>query len=601
MIDILIPNYNGAHILPDCLHALRAQTRRDFRALVIDDGSTDGSLALLARDFPEVQVLALPQNLGFIGAMNAGIDATDGAYVVLLNNDTEPEPAWLEQLVGALERFPQYEFAASKMLLFDRRDHLHSAGDFYGMNGVPGSRGVWQRDTGQYDVMEEVLGPCGGAGAYRRIALDRLREGGYVLDPDLVMYCEDVDLNLRARLRNMRTVFVPQARVYHRLSATGGGMLASYYCGRNFALVWAKNMPDSLARRYWPALIAAQLGFALHALWHIREPAARARLRGQRDSLRQLPRFLRKRTGQHALLTAAPTAPLRAFAGDPRQHLRLAESDESMPDIERPQLSVVIPAYNEERRLPATLSEIMAYLDAAMPGNYEIIVADDGSSDGTAALVQRLAAEHPVLHLLSLDHRGKGFAVRAGALAAHGRTVLLCDADHATPIQEWAKLERALQSGYDVAIGSREGLGSRRLGEPWYRHVMGRVFNLIVQLVAVGGIQDTQCGFKAFTRRAARDLFQRVQIYGDNAQIVRGAAVTAFDVEVLYLARRQGYRIREIPVEWRYGEETKVNPLRDSYRNFRDVMKVRWYALRGMYARTPLPHPAPALTPNRKD
>src|SRR5690606_7789625 len=127
-------------------------------------------------------------------AVNAGIAATSRPIVVLLNNDTEADERWLEQLVGALERYPEYAFAASKLRLFDRRDHLHSAGDFYRPNGEPGSRGVWERDRGQYDMMGEVFGPCGGAAAYRRAALEQLAEGGRVFDEDLVMYCEDVDL-----------------------------------------------------------------------------------------------------------------------------------------------------------------------------------------------------------------------------------------------------------------------------------------------------------------------------------------------------------------------------------------------------------------------
>lgn len=144
--------------------------------------------------------------------------------------------------------------------------------------------------------MMEVFGPCAAAAAYRRTVLDALAVAGNILDEDLVMYCEDVDLNLRAKRRGWRTLFVPTAIVYHRLSATGGGALASYYCGRNFLLVWLKNMPLSGIRRYWWQMVAAQLGFVLHSLWHIREPAARARLCGQAAALRLLPIFLRKRT-----------------------------------------------------------------------------------------------------------------------------------------------------------------------------------------------------------------------------------------------------------------------------------------------------------------
>lgn len=255
-----------------------------------------------------------------------------------------------------------------------------------------------------------------------------------------------------------------------------------------------------------------------------------------------------------------------------------------------PYLSVVVPAYNEAQRLPDTLAQILAYLER-QPYPAELLVADDGSVDGTAALVERESERHPRLRLLRLDHRGKGFAVRQGALAARGEFVLLCDADLAVPIEEWEKLRHALDGGASVAIGSREGLGAKRLGEPWYRHLMGRVFNLIVRAVAVSGIQDTQCGFKALRQDAAADLFRRMRIYGDDAPPVQGAAVTAYDVELLFLARRRGYVIAEVPVIWRYGTETKVDPLRDSLRNLRDVMQVRWNAMRGMYHGLDAPSP----------
>ncbi len=298
MIDVIIPNYNGRELLPTCLDSLRAQTRRDFQVTVVDDASTDDSVALIRSRYPEVQVVQLPQNRGFAAAVNVALAQTDRPFVVLLNNDTEADPQWLAALIGALERWPQFAFAASKLRLFDRRHVLHSAGDFYRLNGEPGNRGVWEVDRGQYDVFVEVFGPCAGAAAYRRSALELLATDGYVFDEELVMYCEDVDLNLRARRRGLRTIFVPTAVVYHRLSASGGGVLASYYCGRNMPLVWVKNMPTPLARRYWPALLLSQLRFALHSLRHIREPAARARLRGQFDGLRALPRFLARRAAK---------------------------------------------------------------------------------------------------------------------------------------------------------------------------------------------------------------------------------------------------------------------------------------------------------------
>ncbi|GAB4112175.1 MAG: glycosyltransferase family 2 protein [Roseiflexaceae bacterium] len=254
-----------------------------------------------------------------------------------------------------------------------------------------------------------------------------------------------------------------------------------------------------------------------------------------------------------------------------------------MNDLSRPiELSVVVPAYNEERRLPETLHQILTYLEQ-QPYAGEVIIADDGSSDGTAALVEQIASNNPHIRLLRLDHRGKGYAVRAGALAARGRFVLLCDADMAVPMDEWPRLRQALEQGAHVAIGSREGVGATREGEPWYRHVMGRVFNLIIQIVALGGFNDTQCGFKALYRSVSDDLFRRVRIYGDDAPPVQGAAVTAYDVELLFLAVKRGYRVAEIPVLWRYGEETKVSALRDSWRNLRDVLRVRFNALRGAY------------------
>jgi len=295
MIDVIIPNYNGSALLPVCLDSLRAQTRRDFTVTVVDDASTDDSVAIITSRYPEVQVLRLAQNRGFAAAVNAGLAATHQPFVALLNNDTEADPHWLAALIGALERWPQFAFAASKLRLFDRRNVLHSAGDFYRPNGEPGNRGVWEEDRGQYDAYSEVFGPCAGAAAYRRSALELLAEDGRVFDEELVMYCEDVDLNLRARRKGLRTIFVPTAVVYHRLSASGGGALASYYCGRNFPLVWVKNMPSDLMRRYWPALIASQLRFVLHSLRHIREPAARARLRGQLAGLRALPSFWSRR------------------------------------------------------------------------------------------------------------------------------------------------------------------------------------------------------------------------------------------------------------------------------------------------------------------
>lgn len=248
----------------------------------------------------------------------------------------------------------------------------------------------------------------------------------------------------------------------------------------------------------------------------------------------------------------------------------------------KPFLSVVVPAYNEERRLPQTLATITAYLNQQAYAS-EVIVVDDGSSDRTAQVVETFIASHPRVTLIRNDHRGKGYAVRTGMLAARGHIVLFSDADLSTPIEEIAEMLPWFERGYGVVIGSREGKGARRIQEPFYRHLMGRVFNMIVRLLAVRGIDDTQCGFKAFRDDVAKDVFSRMKLYGENAKKINDAMVTGFDVEVLFIAQKAGVKIKEVPVEWRYGSETKVNPLKDSWRNFRDVALVRWNDLRGRY------------------
>ena len=244
---------------------------------------------------------------------------------------------------------------------------------------------------------------------------------------------------------------------------------------------------------------------------------------------------------------------------------------------------MVIPAYNEERRLPQTLQSVAEFLTRQSYLS-EVIIVDDGSVDHTTQVVESFRAQHPMITLIRNDHRGKGYAVRTGMLAASGHIVLFSDADLSTPIEEVAKLLPWFERGYGIVIGSREGSGARRIKEPFYRHLMGRVFNLVVRLLTVHGIEDTQCGFKAFRDDVAHEVFARTHLYRDGSQRVAGAMVTAYDVEVLFLGQKLGHKIKEVPVEWRYGTESKVNPLRDSWRNFRDVVMVRWNDWRGRYA-----------------
>ncbi len=293
MFSIVIPNWNGLRLqlLPTCLAALRRQTCRDFETIVVDDGSTDDSLAFLAREYPEVRVLALRPNRGFAPAVNAGIRSARGDVVVLLNDDTEADPGWLEEIARALQASPDAGMVACKLRLFDRRDHIHSAGDFYRVDGIPGNRGVWELDQGQYDDVRGVFGACGGAVAYRKAMLDEIG----LLDEALGSYCEDVDLNWRARLAGYRVAYAPRAVVYHRVSATGGGPLASFFVGRNFIWVLAKNYPGGLWKKYWPSVLWAQLQITGQALKNIRGAAARARLRGQVAGIVGLPAWLHRR------------------------------------------------------------------------------------------------------------------------------------------------------------------------------------------------------------------------------------------------------------------------------------------------------------------
>ena len=304
LVSIVIPTYNGRALLAVCLPSLRAQSypADRFEVIVVDDASSDGTAAYLAAEFPEVRVAALAQNSGFIAACNAGVAAAAerSEVLVLLNNDTEAEPGWLAALLAALMEHPEAGSAASKMLLFDRRDTLHTAGDMMGRDGIPRNRGVWEQDHGQYDQERWVFGPCGGAAAYRREAWEQA--GGF--DPALFMYMEDVDLAWRLQRLGWRSIYAPEARIYHQLSATGGGVLASYYTGRNTLWVIARNWPGPLLRRHWRAIVAAQGRIAWDALRAWRGQAARARLRGQLAGLLGLPRAWRQRQNAQTVTNA---------------------------------------------------------------------------------------------------------------------------------------------------------------------------------------------------------------------------------------------------------------------------------------------------------
>ena len=244
-------------------------------------------------------------------------------------------------------------------------------------------------------------------------------------------------------------------------------------------------------------------------------------------------------------------------------------------------LSLIIPAYNEATRIAKTIREAVAWL-TGQPFATELIVVDDGSDDGTAAIAEGTVAELGHGRVLRTAHGGKAAAVHAGMLTATCDQIAFSDADLATPLPYLTDLRAALAAGCDIAIGSREGAGARRVGEPSYRHVMGRVFNGLVRLLLVPEVHDTQCGFKLFRAEVARDLLSRSRLYCDGEQI-SGPRVTAFDVELLTIARLHGYRICPVPVVWSYGEGSKVRPARDTWHNVRDVLNVWIAAKRGRY------------------
>jgi dolichyl-phosphate beta-glucosyltransferase len=241
-----------------------------------------------------------------------------------------------------------------------------------------------------------------------------------------------------------------------------------------------------------------------------------------------------------------------------------------------PEVSVVVPAYNEERRLPGNLSTIISYLKEK-PYSSEIIVVDDGSTDETQRIAQDLlcSSSVPGRVIRYTPNRGKGHAVRRGFSESRGVIFLFTDADLSTPIEEFDRLYAALESGADVAIASRALRDSNvQVHQPWYRERMGKGFNLLVRMVAIRGICDTQCGFKAFRGDAIRPMLPHLVVDG-----------FAFDVEILLLARKRGMRIEQIPVRWRDDPNTRVSAIRDSSRMLMELLAIRWRALRGGYER----------------
>jgi len=309
LVSVVIPNWNGREFLPACLSALRSQTYGDFEVVLVDNHSTDDSLALVSKHHPEAKVVRLDENRGFAKAMNAGFRAAEGEYVACLNNDTEASPTWLSELVACMERHPRAAAIASKMLDLRNPQLLDGAGD--SMTGYLRAypRGRGEEDSGQYDEEIEVFGVSGGASLWRAQVL---RELGY-FDEDLFAYYEDVDLSFRARLAGYECWYAPRAVVLHAgggSSARGAGEFIHYHAVRNRWSMIVKDAPSGLLWRSAPRIAAAELFSIARAL---RERKARRMLSAYRDVFRRLPAWRRRRRALQARKVVATSDLLRVM------------------------------------------------------------------------------------------------------------------------------------------------------------------------------------------------------------------------------------------------------------------------------------------------
>ena len=239
--------------------------------------------------------------------------------------------------------------------------------------------------------------------------------------------------------------------------------------------------------------------------------------------------------------------------------------------MDKPFLSLVIPVHNEERRLPNTIEQALQFLDH-QSYSAELILVENGSQDRTLEIARAHATQNAQIRVIQARARGKGLAVRQGMLEARGKYRLMADADFSMPPQEINRFLPPELPDADIAIASREAPGAVRYNEPAYRHFVGRIFNLMIRILALPGFNDTQCGFKCLRAEVAEDLFPFQTLTG-----------WAFDVEILFIARQRGYRIVELPIPWYYNADSKVEVVRDSLEMARDLLRIRWNSWRGSY------------------
>ncbi len=290
-ISVIIPNWNGKYLLETCLAALRRQAFRDFETILVDNGSEDGSADYVRSQFPEVKVLALPENRGFTGGSIAGYEQSGGELIVLLNNDTEVDAHWLEEIHSASRVYPKAGSFASKMMYFDERGRVENCGFDLGIAGATVDLGRDEPNGPEWIRPQRVFGACGGAATYRRKMLEDI---GF-LDPEFVMIYEDADLSFRAQLRGYECVYVPGAIVYHRYRVTIGKAPARqvFYSQRNIEFMYLKNMPLVLILESLPQRVLYELGAAIY---FSKKGNGSAFLRAKLDVLKCLPSILRKRS-----------------------------------------------------------------------------------------------------------------------------------------------------------------------------------------------------------------------------------------------------------------------------------------------------------------
>ncbi len=246
-------------------------------------------------------------------------------------------------------------------------------------------------------------------------------------------------------------------------------------------------------------------------------------------------------------------------------------------NLPKPYLSLIIPAHNEEIRLPDTLKQVMAFCES-QPYSIEVLIVENGSQDHTFQIAQDFAANNPQVRVMQNTLSGKGRAVKQGILTAQGEYRFMCDVDLSMPVEEINRFIPPSLKEADIVIASREAPGAIRYGEPYYRHFVGRIYNGLIRNLALPGLQDTQCGFKCFTGLVTQDVFPRQTMTG-----------WSFDVEILFIARLLGYKVVEIPIHWYYCPNSKISVVRDSFKMGVDLLTIRLNALRGIYTRRHAP------------